>query len=116
MFRAHARLLAGEGRWADALAAHLDAYRTRPAGAGAGAVADVDAWRGAVGEVDAVVDALRDLGPRVAGSRWAFRAQSIVRTFMGKARDFADEPEWARLEGVRDGLHSTAGQVVQRDR
>ena len=112
VFRAYSRVLAGEGRWADALAAQLDAYRAGPAGAGAGTVADVDAWQAAVGEVDAVVDALRDLGPRVPGSRWAFQAQSIVRTFMGKTRDFADEPEWARLEGVRDGLRSAAGQVA----
>jgi len=54
-------------------------------------------WREAVGEVEEIVDVLRNFGPRVEGSNWQFQGRSIVRTFIGRSRHFEDEPEWSRL-------------------
>lgn len=116
IFRAYARVLTWQGnRWADVLKAHLDAYRVGPAGqmsstgTGTGTApnaltTDVVRWRGAVGEVEEVVDVLRNFGPRVEGSRWLFQARSIVRSFMGRTKDFEEEEEWGRLVGLQEEL------------
>jgi tetratricopeptide repeat protein 27 len=104
MCRAYARLLTWQGRWADALKAHLDAYRGGVAGQMAKSEADVAKWREAVGEVVDVVDILRNFGPRADGSRWLFQARSIVRSFMGKTKDFEEEPEWSQLVGLQEEL------------
>ncbi|KAJ7508652.1 hypothetical protein B0H11DRAFT_1966080 [Mycena galericulata] len=65
-------------------------------------------WREAVGDVEDVVDALRNFGPRAgdgSATKWRLQARSIVRTFMGKTRDaFGDEPEWGRVEEMLEEL------------
>ncbi|RDB19799.1 TPR repeat-containing protein C19B12.01 [Hypsizygus marmoreus] len=107
IFRAYARLLTWEGRWGDALKAHMDAYRSGVAGTMERGETDVEKWREAVGEVEEIVDVLINFGPRVedvegqegTGKKWKLQARSIVRTFMGRTREnFEDEPEWGRLE------------------
>ncbi|KAK7061190.1 TPR-region domain-containing protein [Favolaschia claudopus] len=107
VFRAYARLLVWELRWDDALKASMDAYRCSTAGTIEGGEADVKKWREAVGDVEDVVDALQNFGPRSqSGSvNWRLQARSIVRTFIGKTKDsFEDEPEWAKVQGMLDEL------------
>lgn len=113
IYQAHAKLLLWRGRVADALDAHVKAYR-------ASVVNDelVERervrWREAVDEVCEVVDMLVGLGPRAVDDEqarlaertpaegeetklvwkdWKFQARSIVRSFMGAssllARRFA---------------------------
>lgn len=102
IFRARARFLSAEGRYGDALNAYLDAYRAGPAGSMEKGETDVGKWREAVDEVEEVVDVLRNFGPRhVEGFNWKLQARSIVRTFMGRTKDFEDEPEWARLVALQ---------------
>ena len=48
-------------------------------------------------EVEEIVDILRNFGPRVEGFKWRLQARSIIRTFMGRTKDFDDEPEWPKL-------------------
>ncbi|KAF8524551.1 tetratricopeptide repeat domain 27 [Hysterangium stoloniferum] len=105
IFHTYARLLTWQGRWADALRAYLDAYRTGLAGQMTKGETDVQKWREAVEEVSDVVDVLRNFGPRAEGSRWLFQARSIVRSFMGKTKDsFEDEAEWSRLVTLQEEL------------
>ncbi|KAJ7733558.1 hypothetical protein DFH07DRAFT_928735 [Mycena maculata] len=107
VFRAYAKLLTWEARWDDALKAAMDAYRCSAAGAMEAGETDVARWREAVGDVEDVVDALRNFGPRSAdgGAKWRLQARSIVRTFMGKTRDaFGDEPEWGKVEEMLEEL------------
>ncbi|KAJ6491426.1 hypothetical protein C8R47DRAFT_1319720 [Mycena vitilis] len=106
VFRAYARLLTWECRWDDALKASMDAYRCSAAGTMDRGETDVAKWREAAGDVEDIVDALRNFGPRSSDSRnWEFRARSIVRTFMGKTKDtFEDEPEWAKVQEMLDEL------------
>ena len=107
ILRARARLLTAEGRYGEALAAHLEAYRAGPAGTldAAGGDVDVGRWRAAVGEVEEAVDVLRNFGPRVGGGvNWRLQARSVVRTFMARARDFEDEPEGARLGALLEEI------------
>ena len=105
IFRARARLLTAEGRYGDALAAHLEAYRAGPAGTLERGETDAARWRAAAGEVEDAVDVLRNFGPRQgAGFNWRLQARSVVRTFMGRSRDFEDEPEWARLAALLEEL------------
>ena len=49
-------------------------------------------------------DELVNYGTKVEGSKWKLQARSIVRTFMGRTKDFEDEPEWSRLVELLDGL------------
>ncbi|RPD67461.1 TPR-like protein [Lentinus tigrinus ALCF2SS1-7] len=104
IFRARARLLMSEGRYGDALNAYLDAYRAGPAGTMEKGETDVERWREAVGEVEEIVDVLRNFGPRVEGFNWKLQARSVVRTFMGRTKDFEDEPEWARLVALQEEI------------
>ncbi|KAG6902204.1 hypothetical protein C0995_003036 [Termitomyces sp. Mi166 len=104
VFRAYARLLTWEGRWEEALKAYLDGYRTGVAGTMQKGETDVERWREAVGEVGEIVDVLRNFGPRVEGSKWQLQGRSIVRTFIGRTREFEDEPEWARLMEIQEEL------------
>ena len=104
--RAYARLLTWQGRWTDALKAHLDAYRGGLAGQITKSETDVVKWREAVEEVVDIVDVLRNFGPRAEESRWLFQARSIVRTFMGKTKDFEEEPEWGQLASLREELQN----------
>ncbi|KAI1795004.1 TPR-like protein [Ganoderma leucocontextum] len=103
IFRAHARFLTAQGRHAEGLAAYLDAYRAGPAGTIEGGETDVERWRAGVGEVEEIVDVLRNFG-QGEGSNWKLQARSIVRTFMGRTRDFEDEPEWGRLVALQDEI------------
>ena len=114
IFRARARFLMAQGRTADALAAYLDAYRAGPAGTIERGETDVGRWRAAVGEVEEIVDVLRNFGSKDEGEEgdegkgkgvnWRLQARSIVRTFMGRTRDFEDEPEWARLVALQEEI------------
>lgn len=97
IFRAHARLLTWQGRWEDAMNAYLDGYRSSIAGTMEKGETDIYKWREAVGEVEDIVDVLRNFGPRIEDFKWRMQARSIVRTFMGRTKDFEDEPEWSRL-------------------
>ncbi|EIW76262.1 tetratricopeptide repeat domain 27 [Coniophora puteana RWD-64-598 SS2] len=104
VFRAHARLLTWQARWEDAVKAYLDAYRGGAAGAFERGETDVGRWREALAEVEDVVDVLRNFGARVEGYKWWVQARSIVRTFMGRSKDFEDEPEWVRLTALQEDL------------
>lgn len=104
VFRAYARLLTWQARWEDALKAHLDGYRCSSAGTMEKGEADVEKWREAVTEVQEIVDVLRNFGPRVEGLKWRLQGRSIVRTFIGRTKDFEDEPEWNRLAEMQDDL------------
>ncbi|EPQ58888.1 TPR-like protein [Gloeophyllum trabeum ATCC 11539] len=104
IFRAYAKLLTWQSRWEEALKAYLDSYRCSTAGTIEKGETDVGKWREAVGEVEEIVDLLRNFGPRVDGSKWQLQARSIVRTFIGRTKDFEDEPEWERLTSLLEEL------------
>ncbi|KAF8437171.1 hypothetical protein L210DRAFT_3406240 [Boletus edulis BED1] len=106
IFYAYARLLTSQARWEDALKAYMDGYRCSTAGTLEKGDTDVEKWREAVGEVEDIVDVLRNFGPRVPGFNWRHQGRSIVRTFMGRSRDFQDEPEWSRLLEIQEGLRN----------
>ncbi|KAJ7132862.1 hypothetical protein C8R43DRAFT_652780 [Mycena crocata] len=111
VFRAYARLLTWQCRWDDALKASMDAYRCSAAGTMERGETDVVRWREAIHDVEDVVDALRNFGPRSQdeAAKWRLQARSIVRTFMGKTKDtFEDEPEWAKIEELLDELKKKA--------
>ncbi|KAA1477278.1 tetratricopeptide repeat domain 27 [Dentipellis sp. KUC8613] len=97
VFRARARLLTWQGRWEEAIQAYLEGYRLSVAGKMEQGETDIDKWRAGVHEVEEIVDVLTNFGPRVEGFKWKMQARSIVRTFMGRTKDFEDEPEWGRL-------------------
>ncbi|PFH50405.1 hypothetical protein AMATHDRAFT_47904 [Amanita thiersii Skay4041] len=74
---------------------------------------EVQRWREAVREVEGVVDMLRNFGPRAqeeqegegtAGGKWRMQARSVVRTFMGRSKEYEDEPEWERLVELLEEL------------
>ncbi|KDQ64061.1 hypothetical protein JAAARDRAFT_187441 [Jaapia argillacea MUCL 33604] len=104
IFRAYGRLLTWQSRWDEAIRAYLDGYRCSLAGTMEKGETDVKRWQEAVGEVEEIVDLLRNFGSRVEGSKWQLQARSIVRTFIGRTRDFEDEPEWNRLTELQDEL------------
>lgn len=104
IFRARARLLVAQGRLSEALDAYLEAYRAGVASKMEAGETDVERWREGVREVEEICGVLINYGPKVEGSRWAPQARSIVRTFMGRTKDFEDEPEWSRLVELLDDL------------
>lgn len=104
IFRAYGRLLTWQSRWEEALKANLDGYRCGIAGTIEKGETDLTIWRSAIGEMEEIVDVLRNFGPRVEGSKWQFQGRSIVRTFMGRSKNFEDEPEWSRLVELQDEL------------
>ncbi|KAJ4473620.1 hypothetical protein J3R30DRAFT_3406523 [Lentinula aciculospora] len=119
VFRSYARLLTWIGRWEDTMKAWMDAYRESDAGkitrGEIVAVATIDnnsgrqLWREAVGEVEEIVDILRNVGARLEASgstkKWRLQAKSVVRSFMGRTREnFEDDPEWHRLESLLEDL------------
>ena len=106
IFRARARLLMWQGEWEDAIQAHMDAYRAGVAGHMEKGETDVARWREGVQEVEDAVDVLRNFGPRVEGLKWKLQAKSVLRTFMGRTRDFEDELEWRQLEDLQEELKS----------
>lgn len=101
-FRAYARLLTWQSKWEEALKAYLDGYRCGIAGTMEKGEADVGKWREAVREVEDIVDVLANFGPRVEGYKWRLQGRSILRTFIGRTKDFEDEPEWERLTALQD--------------
>ena len=104
VFRARARLLVAQGRLPEALDAYLEAYRAGVASQMEAGETDVERWREGVREVEEICGVLVNYGPKVEGSRWMLQARSIVRTFMGRTKDFEDEPEWSRLVELLDDL------------
>ncbi|KAJ7439855.1 hypothetical protein FB451DRAFT_1355616 [Mycena latifolia] len=109
VFRAYARLLTWESRWDDALKASMDAYRCSAAGTMERGETDVGKWREAISDVEDIVDALRNFGPRAQDEKWRLQARSIARTFMGKTKDsFEDESEWSKLEEILEELKKRA--------
>ncbi|KAF9528043.1 tetratricopeptide repeat domain 27 [Crepidotus variabilis] len=104
IFRAYARLLFWQGQWEDAIKAYLDGYRCSAAGTIEKGEVDTEKWRAAVVEVEDIVDILRNFGPRVEGYKWRLQGRSIVRIFMGRTKDFEDEPEWDRLTNLQEEL------------
>lgn len=104
IFRAYGRLLTWQSLWKDALKAYLDGYRCSTAGTLEKHETDIVKWREAVGEVEDIVDVLRNFGPRAEDSNWRFQGRSIVRTFIGRSKDFEDEPEWTRLVEMQNEL------------
>ncbi|KAG2143622.1 hypothetical protein DEU56DRAFT_900203 [Suillus clintonianus] len=106
IFRAYARLLTWQSRWEDVLKAYLDGYRCGVAGTFEKGETDIEKWREAVNEVEDVMDVLRNFGPRVQGINWRHQGRSIVRTFMGRSKDFEDEAEWSRLLELQSELRS----------
>ncbi|KAG8760690.1 hypothetical protein FRC12_009522 [Ceratobasidium sp. 428] len=121
IYRAWARLLVWRASsktaahfratWAEALKAHMDAYRAG-VGSETSVETDIERWREGVDEIMEIVDVLRNLGPRAEeerqgakGGTWQFQSKSLVRTFMGRTRaSFGDEPEWDRLKELLDDL------------
>ncbi|KAI0071840.1 TPR-like protein [Panus rudis PR-1116 ss-1] len=104
IFRARARLYTWQGQWEDAVNAYLNAYRGGVAGTMEKGETDVERFREGAREVEEILDVLRNFGPRVEGLKWRLQARSIVRTFMGKTRDFEDEPEYARLSELLEEI------------
>ena len=105
IFRAYARLGTWQHKWEDAIKAYLDGYRSSSAGTiEKGDNTDLVKWRDAISEVEDIVDILSNFGPRIQGYKWKVQARSIVRTFMGRTRDFEDESEWVRLTKLQDEL------------
>ena len=104
IFRAKARLLTSQGRWEEALNSYMEAYRSGLASTMGQDETDADKWREAAKEVQEMVDVLRNFGPRVEGYKWRLQAKSILRTFMGRTKDFEDEPEWAQLAELQEEL------------
>lgn len=104
IFRARARLLVSQGRFSEALEAYLEGYRAGVAGQMEAGETDLERWREGVREVGDIYDVLVNYGPKVEGSKWKLQARSIVRTFMGRTKDFEDEPEWSRLVELLDGF------------
>jgi hypothetical protein len=104
IFRAYARLESWQYKWEDAIKAYLDGYRSSSAGTIEKGETDLVKWRDAITEVEEIVDILTNFGPRVEGYKWKVQARSIVRTFMGRTRDFEDESEWFRLTKLQDEL------------
>ena len=104
IFRARARLLVSQGRLPEALEAYLEGYRAGVAGQMEAGETDLEHWREGVREVEDIYDVLVNYGPKVEGSKWKLQARSIVRTFMGRTKDFEDEVEWSRLVELLDGL------------
>ena len=105
LFRAYGRLLSWRSQWEEAIKAYLDAYRCSTAGTfQRGDIETGDCWRAAVEEVEEMVGVLRRLGPLVEGCKWRLQSRSIVRSFVGRSRDFEDEPEWGRLLTLQQDL------------
>lgn len=105
IYRAKARLLTWQSRWADAIKAHLDAYRCGVAGSMEKGETDPESWAEGLREVQDIVDVLRNFGPRVEGFGWLLQAKSIVRTYMGKTKEnFEDEKGWERLTELLEDL------------
>ncbi|ODQ56614.1 TPR repeat-containing protein C19B12.01 [Saitoella complicata NRRL Y-17804] len=87
---------------ADALDAHIKAYRVwtnRP-----DLETEIGAWRGACAAAEDLVDAYRSLGPRegrmggVVCKDWKFSSRSVVRTLRGRGKDsWEDTVEYERL-------------------
>ena len=108
IFRARARLLVSQGKLLEALDAYLEGYRAGVAGHMEAGETDLERWREGVREVEDIYDVLVNYGPKVEGSKWKLQARSIVRTFMGRTKDFEDEPEWSRLVELLDGLKQSS--------
>lgn len=104
IFRARARLLTAQGRLEEALKAYLNAYQSGIAGTIERGETDVEKWKEGVREVEEIVDLLRNFGPRVEDYKWRLQARSVLRTFMGRTKDFQDEPEWTRLTELQEEL------------
>lgn len=104
IFRAYGRLLTWQNKWEEAIKAYLDAYRNSIAGTMEKGETDVKQWQEAVHEVEEIVDVLRNFGPRVDNYKWRSQARSIVRTFIGRTKDFEDEPDWQRLKDLQEEL------------
>lgn len=84
--------------------AYLDGYRCSVAGTMEKGETDGAKWREAVLEVEEIVDVLRNFGPKAGSFNWKLQARSIVRTFIGRTKDFEDEPEWDRLTRLQEDL------------
>lgn len=110
VFRAYARLLTAQGRWDEAIKAHLDAYRAEQTVKSEEEEGSTEKFREDVRRVEDVVDVLRNFGPRVdeegegKGGKWRGQARSLVRAFMARNKDFVDEPEWKGLEEMVEDL------------
>ena len=104
IFRARARLLVAQGKLSEALEAYMEGYRVGVAGQIEVGETDVERWREGVREVEDIYDVLVNYGPKVEGCKWKLQARSIVRTFMGRTRDFEDEQEWSRLRELLTDL------------
>ncbi|KAF8878587.1 hypothetical protein CPB84DRAFT_1688262 [Gymnopilus junonius] len=109
IFRAYARLLSWQSKWEEAIKAYLDAYRCSIAGTIEKGETDSAKWREAVTEVEEIVDIVRNFGPRVEGYKWRSQARSILRTFIGRTREFEDEPEFGRLTELQEDLRKEEG-------
>jgi len=104
IFRARARLLLLQGKLPGALEAYLEGYRVSVAGQMEPGETDLERWREGAREVEEIYYVLVNHGPKVEGSKWKLQARSIVRTFMGRTKDFEDEPEWSRLVELLNDL------------
>jgi len=106
IFRAYGRLMTWQEKWTEAIEAYLNAYRNGSAGTMEKSETDLDKWKGAVQEVAEIVELFRNFGPRVEGSTWRFQARSILRTFIGRSKNFEDEAEYSRLRDLQDELRT----------
>jgi tetratricopeptide (TPR) repeat protein len=104
VFRAKARLLMSQGLLEEAVEMYMNAYRISSAGTIEKGETDLQKWKEAVNEVEEIVDVLRNYGPRIEGSKWRLQARSILRTFMGRTKDFEDEQDWSRLVQLQEDL------------
>jgi hypothetical protein len=116
LWQTYARLCLWRGDLRLALDSHLKAWTAGPGDPANEAITrERPAFVAAVEQLIELGELLENFGPRdvklddgsrePAMSNWAFRARSLVRSFMGRTKDvFEDDAEWARLEELRDSL------------
>jgi len=86
--RARARLFVSQGKLSEGLEAYLEGYRASVAGQLETGETDLERWHDGVREVEDIYDVLVNYRPEVEGSKWKLQARSILRTFMGRTKDF----------------------------
>lgn len=104
VFLLYAKLLASRGQLAEAIDAHLAAYRIGVAQREEVAT-DLAAFAEASELLEATIDALRNWGPReakgggIVRKDWKWQSKSLVRGFLARTKpSFEDDERWLRLK------------------
>lgn len=105
IYRAYARVLTVENRWGDAIRAYLDAYRASPSSVDA---ARKEEFEESTRQVEDILDILLNFGPKVEGQvdvgetaaklNWKLQGRSIIRSFLGRMKEFEDEEGFEKVK------------------